>query len=290
MSTRLVTLCFDANDPLRLARFWADTLHWDVEDEDRRRDRPRPDGRNALRRSCSFPFRSRRPARTGSISISSANRPSTNPRWSIGSSHRVRGTSTSGNRPTMITSCWPTPRATSSASSYAATSWRPPVCSARSCSSPRIPIVGRFWSEATGWPIVFDEDGDTAIRAPDGQGPFVTFGPPTGRGEDGEEPAASRHRTAGRRRPGCGSRASHRARSPPHRHRPRRRLVGRARRPRRQRVLRADASLRRRRDALPYAGSGRSTVRGSCRADRGIARGPGRGCRHGSSRRRDRRR
>ena len=33
MSTRLVTLCFDANDPLRLARFWAAALHWDIEDE-----------------------------------------------------------------------------------------------------------------------------------------------------------------------------------------------------------------------------------------------------------------
>ena len=30
MSTRLVTLCFDANDPLRLARFWAATLQWDI--------------------------------------------------------------------------------------------------------------------------------------------------------------------------------------------------------------------------------------------------------------------
>jgi hypothetical protein len=45
MGARLVALCFDANDPLRLARFWArrsalgrprfwaDALHWDVDDE-----------------------------------------------------------------------------------------------------------------------------------------------------------------------------------------------------------------------------------------------------------------
>jgi hypothetical protein len=45
---------------------------------------------------------------------------------------------------------------------------------------PADPVVGRFWSEASGWPIVYDQDGDTAIRAPDGRGPFVTFGPPTG--------------------------------------------------------------------------------------------------------------
>ena len=32
MSTRLTTLCFDANDPLRLARFWAAALSWKVLD------------------------------------------------------------------------------------------------------------------------------------------------------------------------------------------------------------------------------------------------------------------
>src|SRR3954447_27031721 len=30
---RLVALCFDANDPLRLARFWARALRWDVDAE-----------------------------------------------------------------------------------------------------------------------------------------------------------------------------------------------------------------------------------------------------------------
>jgi hypothetical protein len=47
-------------------------------------------------------------------------------------------------------------------------------------------IVGRFWSEATGWPIVYDQDGDTAIREPNRRGPFVTFGPPTGAAKTGK--------------------------------------------------------------------------------------------------------
>ena len=33
MTSRLVALCFNANDPLRLARFWADALHWEIDDE-----------------------------------------------------------------------------------------------------------------------------------------------------------------------------------------------------------------------------------------------------------------
>lgn len=47
-------------------------------------------------------------------------------------------------------------------------------------------VVGRFWSEAAGWPIVYDQGGDTAIRAPDGRGPFVTFGPPAGEAKTGK--------------------------------------------------------------------------------------------------------
>ena len=33
MTSRLVGLCFDANDPLRLARFWAEALQWEIDDE-----------------------------------------------------------------------------------------------------------------------------------------------------------------------------------------------------------------------------------------------------------------
>ena len=38
--------------------------------------------------------------------------------------------------------------------------------------------VGYFWSEALGWPLVWDQDEETAIRAPDRAGPFITWGPP----------------------------------------------------------------------------------------------------------------
>ena len=37
--------------------------------------------------------------------------------------------------------------------------------------------VGYFWSEALGWPLVWDQDGETAIRSPHG-GPKITWGGP----------------------------------------------------------------------------------------------------------------
>jgi predicted enzyme related to lactoylglutathione lyase len=39
------------------------------------------------------------------------------------------------------------------------------------------PPVGYFWSEALGWPLVWDQNDETAIRSRDG-GQFITFGGP----------------------------------------------------------------------------------------------------------------
>ncbi|WP_116996038.1 VOC family protein [Desertimonas flava] len=41
-----------------------------------------------------------------------------------------------------------------------------------------LPDVGYFWSAALGWPLVWDQDDETAIRAPDGRGPLITWGGP----------------------------------------------------------------------------------------------------------------
>lgn len=38
--------------------------------------------------------------------------------------------------------------------------------------------AGLFWSTTLGCPLVWDQDGETAVRATDGAGPFITWGPP----------------------------------------------------------------------------------------------------------------
>ena len=45
--------------------------------------------------------------------------------------------------------------------------------------------VGYFWSEALGWPLVWDQDQETAIRSPHG-GPKVTWGGPPVREKTGK--------------------------------------------------------------------------------------------------------
>ena len=44
-------------------------------------------------------------------------------------------------------------------------------------SSDGLQDVGYFWSEALGWPLVWDQDEETAIRSPHG-GPKITWGGP----------------------------------------------------------------------------------------------------------------
>jgi catechol 2,3-dioxygenase-like lactoylglutathione lyase family enzyme len=45
--------------------------------------------------------------------------------------------------------------------------------------------VGYFWSEALGWPLVWDQDGETAIQSPRG-GPKITWGGPPVRRQTGD--------------------------------------------------------------------------------------------------------
>lgn len=44
------------------------------------------------------------------------------------------------------------------------------------------PTVGRFWSAALGWPLIWDQDGETAVRQPNGPRTIITWGPPVPNG------------------------------------------------------------------------------------------------------------
>ncbi len=46
--------------------------------------------------------------------------------------------------------------------------------------------VGYFWGEALGWPLVWDQDEETAIRASDGTGPIIAWGGPPVLPKDGK--------------------------------------------------------------------------------------------------------
>jgi predicted enzyme related to lactoylglutathione lyase len=177
MGSRLVALCFDANDPLRLARFWADALRWDVDDEtqheiglvptDGTRFRilflPVPEPKAGANRlhldltTTSIDDQNESVARLverGARHIDIGQGPD--------EGHVVLA-DPEGNEFCII----------EPENSFLADCGR---FGSITCDGTR--EVGYFWSEALGWPLVWDQDEETAIRAPDGTGPLITWGGP----------------------------------------------------------------------------------------------------------------
>ena len=177
MSSRLVALCFDANEPLRLARFWADALRWNIDDETPHEIGlvPTDDtkfeilflrvpeekvGKNRIHLDLT----------TASID----DQKETVARLiELGARHVDIGQSP--DEPHVVLAdpegnefCVIEPE-----NNFLAGCGR---LGSITCDGTR--EVGYFWSAALGWPLVWDQDGETAIRAPDGTGPLITWGGP----------------------------------------------------------------------------------------------------------------
>lgn len=178
MSTRLITLCFDANEPLRLARFWAAALSWDIDDEsdeeislvptDGTRFRlvflpvPEPKSeKNRIHLDLVSESREHQAEMVDRLTSLGAQRIDVG--QGSDAEHVVLG-DPEGNELCVVLR-----------GEFLATTG---LIGAIVFEPADHPVVGRFWSEATGWPIVYDRDGDIAIRDPSGRGPFITFGPP----------------------------------------------------------------------------------------------------------------
>jgi Glyoxalase-like domain len=185
VSTRLVTLCFDANDPLRLARFWAATLHWDIYDEtDEEISLVPTDGTRFLFVFLPVPEpkKGKNRIHLDLVSESPEHQSEMVDRLSALGARRVDIGQASDVDHVVLADPEGNEFCVVLRGDFLATTGLIGAI----VFEPADPIVGRFWSEATGWPIVYDQDGDTAIREPDGRGPFVTFGPPTGAAKTGK--------------------------------------------------------------------------------------------------------
>jgi len=178
MTAWLVALCVDANEPRRLARFWADALQWDIHDGDRGGIGLVPTDDTRFR----ILFRPVTEAKTGqnrvhldltTTSIEDQN--GTVERLvELGARHidigqrRDEGhvvlADPEGNEFCII----------EPGNKFLAGCGR---LGAINCDGTR--ECGYFWSEALGWPLVWDQNEETAIRAPDKTGPLITWsGPP----------------------------------------------------------------------------------------------------------------
>ena len=177
MTSRLVALAIDANDPLGLASFWARALRWETSEgtdglvslvptDDTRFGidfAPVPEkklGKNRIHLDLTTTSIDDQTETVGRL-------------VELGASHIDIGQG--ADEPHVVLAdpegnefCVIEP-----GNSFLAGCGR---LGAISCDGSR--EVGYFWSEALGWPLVWDQDEETAIRAPDGTGPFITWGPP----------------------------------------------------------------------------------------------------------------
>jgi predicted enzyme related to lactoylglutathione lyase len=176
MTCHLVALSIDANDPLRLARFWAAVLGWKVADES--------DGGFALLPSDDTGFR---------IEFFPTQKQKAGPNWMH---FHLTSTSFESQQETVA-------KALALGARHIDIGQRPEeghvvladlegneFCviepdnnwlagcgffAELACEGSR--EVGYFWSKALGWPLVWDQDGETSIRSPHG-GPKISWGGP----------------------------------------------------------------------------------------------------------------
>jgi predicted enzyme related to lactoylglutathione lyase len=180
MTCRLIALCFDANNPIKLARFWSGLLGWELTGD-------YPEGGSSLRPNDDTGFRirfdhtaeqkvGRNPLHLDLTSASLEEQQHTVDRAvDLGARHIDIGqlppeghvvlADPEGNEFCVI----------EPGNNFLADCG---FLGAVSCDGSQ--AVGYFWSEALGWPLVWDQDPETAIRSPLG-GSKITWGgtPPT---------------------------------------------------------------------------------------------------------------
>ncbi|MEO6712308.1 MAG: VOC family protein [Mycobacteriales bacterium] len=172
----LVSLCFDANDPVRLSRFWADFLGWEsVQDRD--------DG-IALIPSDDTGFRLRflstDEQKAGQnhmhFDLTSASlqdqRQTVDKALGLGARHIDVG-----QRPEEGHVVLADPEGNEFCVIGPGNNFLADCGFIGALACDGSVEVGYFWSEALGWPLVWDQDQETAIRSPHG-GPKITWGGP----------------------------------------------------------------------------------------------------------------
>jgi hypothetical protein len=177
VSLRLVALCVDANDPLGLARFWAEALRWVVDDETAEEIRVVPTDGTRFR----VDFMPGTEAKVGQnrlhLDLTSTSlddqRDSVARLVELGARHIDIG-----QRPDEAHVVLADPEGNEfcviePGNAFLADCGR---LGSITCDGTR--EVGYFWSAALAWPLVWDQDEETAIRAPDGTGPLITWGGP----------------------------------------------------------------------------------------------------------------
>jgi predicted enzyme related to lactoylglutathione lyase len=177
MTLKLASLTWGASRPLRLARFWATALDWEIFDETHGKVGLRPaDG-------TGFTFVFIPPAgekaSKNRIHLDLSSRSAEDQHATVA---RLAGLGASeidiGQGPDARHVVLADPEGNEFCVLEPGNNFVTNASRVGSLTCDGFRAVGYFWSQALGWPLVWDQDEETAIRAPDGAGQFITWGPP----------------------------------------------------------------------------------------------------------------
>jgi hypothetical protein len=176
MTSRLIALCFDANDPLLLARFWAGVLGWEMAGDPRDGIAPLP-GDDTGFRIRFLPAEERKAGQNQMhfhlTSTSLQDQQQTVAR-SLGLGARHIDV---GQRPEEGHVVLADPEGNEFCVIEPGNSFLADCGFFAEVACEGSQEVGYFWSHALGWPLVWDQDQETAIRSPHG-GPKISWGGP----------------------------------------------------------------------------------------------------------------
>jgi predicted enzyme related to lactoylglutathione lyase len=184
MTSQLVALCFDATEPVRLARFWAGVLGWELADD--RRDGiallPSDDTGFQLRFLSAQAPKTRPNQMHFDLTSASLEDQQQTVERSLGLGARHIDV---GQRPEEGHVVLADPEGNEFCVIEPGNNFLADCgfIGALSCDGSQ--QVGYFWSEALGWPLVWDQDQETAIRSPQG-GPKISWGGPPVRPKTGK--------------------------------------------------------------------------------------------------------
>ncbi len=176
MTSQLRALCFDANDPIGLARFWSGVLGWEMTDD--------PHDGVTLLPADDTGFRLRfLPSREAKESQNQMHFDLTSTSLEDQERTVARALALGGRHidigqdPADAHEVLADPEGNEFCVIEPGNNFLADCGFIGALASDGSQEVGYFWSEALGWPLVWDQDQETAIRSPLG-GPKITWGGP----------------------------------------------------------------------------------------------------------------
>ncbi len=176
MPSQLLALCLDANDPLRVARFWAGVLGWEFADDDQVGVALLPNDDTGFR--LRFLPSQELEAGQNQLHLHLTSTSLRDQEQTVARALGLGGRHIEiGQRPDEGHVVLADPEGNAFCVIEPGNNWLAECGFFAELACEGSQEVGYFWSEALGWPLVWDQDQETSVRSPHG-GPKISWGGP----------------------------------------------------------------------------------------------------------------